>query len=154
MIYNSTIRGLVTRDSSTKRTRSPHRRAGLTKLRVPVVAAPKWQPSLSPFTYEGFCVFAATRQGASANGPAWAAPKNTGTRNLRDCAAQPVREGLHKVCGQSGDKQPAYRMNRGVMRTLSLFCPSISLLIDQHEKAGSGQIPKVSPLPELWSFEG
>lgn len=50
------IHGLVTRGSSTRRHVSPHRRAGLTKLRVSVVAAPKWQPSLSPFTYEGFCL--------------------------------------------------------------------------------------------------
>lgn len=50
------IVGLVTPRSSTRRHVSPHRRAGLTKLRESVVAAPKWQPSLSPFTYEGFCL--------------------------------------------------------------------------------------------------
>lgn len=50
------INGLVTRCSSGERHVSPHRRAGLTKLTMSAPAAPKWQPSLSPFTYEGFCL--------------------------------------------------------------------------------------------------
>ena len=151
MIYNEIIHGLVIRDSSDKRTRSPHRRAGLTKLQDWCQPSCMRQPSLSPVTYEGFCVGGGlTRQGASANGPAWAAPKNTGTRNQRDRAAQPVREGLHKVCGQSGDKRPTLRLNRGVMRTLGLF---IFFQINEDKRAGSGQIPWVSPLPRLWGNE-
>lgn len=54
MAYNSLIHGLVTRDSSEQRTRSPHRRAGLTKLQDGVQPSCTRQPSLSPFTYVGF----------------------------------------------------------------------------------------------------
>ena len=52
------IYGLVTRSSCLERTRSPHRRAGLTKLHNRLDPLCMRQPSLSPFTYVGFRVFA------------------------------------------------------------------------------------------------
>lgn len=48
------IYGLVTRSSWRERTRSPHRRAGLTKLHNRLSPLCMRQPSLSPFTYVGF----------------------------------------------------------------------------------------------------
>ena len=71
-MYHSIIHGLVIRDSSYRRTRSPHRRAGLTKLQDGDMPSCMRQPSLSPFAYEGFAFLQhpyPTRQ----QGPAWAA---------------------------------------------------------------------------------
>ncbi len=99
----------------------------------------------APLTNQGV-----TRQGASANSLHGLNPRNTGTRYLREIAEQPVREGLRKVYGQSGDKRPVFRVNRGVMRTLGLF---IFSGIKEDIWAGSGQIPWVSPLPRLWGNE-
>lgn len=54
MHYNSRIHGMVPRDSSNQQTRSPHRRAGLTKLQDGDWPSCTRPPSLSPFTYVGF----------------------------------------------------------------------------------------------------
>lgn len=120
MRYNSPIHGLVTRDSSHKRTRSPHRRAGLTKLHDRCAPSCMRQPSLSPFTYVGFCFSAAlpvrARQLMGLHGPH---PSNTGTVNPQS-AAQPVREGLHKIASQVV-MSANNRANRGDFRALGPF---------------------------------
>lgn len=120
----------------------------LPHLSAPIVAHAKGHAP--PKYSRGFCVLGSDRQGALANGLHGLNPRNTGTRYLRDYAEQPVREGLRKVYGQSGDKKPVFRVNRGVMRTLGLF---IFFQIKEDSWAGSGQIPWVSPLAELWRNE-
>lgn len=117
MHYNSPIHGLVTRDSWIERTRSPHRRAGLTKLHDRLSPSCMRQPSLSPFTYVGFCFSAVlpvrARQLMGLYGPH---PSNTGTVNPQS-AAQPVREGLHKIASQVV-MSATNRANRGDFRAL------------------------------------
>lgn len=75
---------------------------------------------------------------------------NTGTRYLRESAEQPVREGLRKVYGSSGDNRPVFRVNRGVVRTLGLF---VIFGCDEAETGRKRADTSVSPLAELWRNE-
>jgi hypothetical protein len=109
------IHGLVTRGSPRKTKHvSPHRRAGLTKLRVPVLAAPKWQPSLSPFTYEGFCVCRTqiTPQSGLANGPEWAALKKHYRMRTTDACVPDLVEVLEQEWWDCDNALAPIPMNR------------------------------------------
>ncbi len=149
-MYYSIIHGLVIRDSTYLRTRSPHRRAGLTKLQDGDTPSCKRQPSLSPFTYEGFGVSASPVPHTLARACMGRVGVNTGARYLRESAEQPVREGLRKVYGSSGDNRPVFRVNRGVMRTLGLF---VLFGCDEAERGRKRADTLVSPLAELWRNE-
>lgn len=89
-----------------------------------------------------------TRQGASANGPAWAAPKRHRHSLPARFAAQPVREGLHKICLPRGDNTATYRQNRGVQRALGLFHPLWVFEIKEPEGEDSSPITLSRALPE------
>lgn len=141
-MYHLIIHGLVIRDSSERRTRSPHRRAGLTKLHDRVLPSCMRQPSLSPFTYVGFRVFAATRQGALAMGLHGLHPRNTGTRTPRDTTPSGLFGRDRARNWAQVVRQALYRVN-AFLRGLWAH------------KAGSGQIASswLSPLGKLWSKE-
>lgn len=151
MIYNSTIHGLVIRDSTRIANREPIGERASSKLWCPVLAGPYAATKPKARSPMGFLLcgppLVRARQLIGLHG---LNPRNTGSRYLRDLAEQPVREGLRKVYGQSGDKKPVFRVNRGVMRTLGLF---IFFQIKEDSWAGSGQIPWVSPLLGLWGSE-
>jgi hypothetical protein len=64
---------------------------------------------------------AGTRQGALANGLNRLNPQKTGTCNLQEHAAKPVREGLQKIVRPSGEIRLINRLNLGVMRAVGLY---------------------------------
>ena len=111
MDYNSPIHGLVTRESSVRRIRKTHWGAGFVKaagiLAQQVLYAATKPKARSPM---GFLLFGRfTRQGASANGPAWAAPKKHRNPYTRGHTAErPFWQGPHENQGQVV-RQPLFR---------------------------------------------
>ena len=149
-MYHSTIHGLVIRDSlrGTK-IENPARQASSKLWNVPVHAHMR-QPSPKP-SEQGFLLFSRPPvPHTTARACMGRVGVNTGTRYLRESAEQPVREGLRKVYGSSGDNRPVLRVNRGVMRTLGLF---VLFGCDEAERGWKRADTLVSPLAELWRNE-
>lgn len=125
------IFGLVTRSSWRERTRSPHRRAGLTKLHNRLSPLCMRQPSLSPFTYVGFRVFAVTPQSGLANGPM------SGPHSCTDALTdKPARELASGITGTERNGDLASSPTYGALWKLKLDLIGAVVLINMAEVGG------------------
>ena len=123
-MYHSIIHGLVIRDSTHLRTRSPHRRAGLTKLQDGDAPSCMRQPSLSPFTYEGFGVSATPVPHTTAR----ACMGRVGVNTERDDSANTENKALHGACGVGRATQSTNEPSKADIRGVGTYAQSSQLL--------------------------
>jgi hypothetical protein len=123
-MYHLIIHGLVIRDSSERRTRSPHRRAGLTKLHDRVLPSCMRQPSLSPFTYVGFGVSASPVPRTLAR----ACMGRVGVNTERDDSANTENKALHGACGVGRAAQSTNEPSKADIRGVGTYAQSSQLL--------------------------